>query len=257
MPITMRQHEATLQKPAFCELLPVRDFLDNVMVRTDGSFVAGYAIGGINSYYHSDDARNQTKYSLEALTRSLTERSMRMQVRFEVVEGLGDLPQHYKGQLRCDHNVVQTLDAIRLAAWREKEDVGFYLRPILRAFFVWNPRVHHESADSGIGDKLRRNTLSLSADKCIRRSRREHEDLLAEFESIMRGVEHTLTATGMAVQRLTEDVGLFSVRLCATTLRGPVFGPQRVAMLAAFLPQKIIERDRELPLREAGKPHSS
>jgi hypothetical protein len=65
--------------------------------------------------------------------------------------------------------------------------------------------VHHESADSGIGNKLWRNTLSLSAEKCIRRSRREHEDLLSEFESIMRGVEHTLTATEMAVRRLTDD----------------------------------------------------
>src|SRR6516165_11826704 len=107
MPITTaRQHEAGLHRPSFCELLPVRDFLDNVIVRTDGSFVAGYDLGGINSYYHSDDARNQTKYSLEALIRVLTERSMRMQVRFEVVEGLGDLPLHYKNQLRSDHNVV-------------------------------------------------------------------------------------------------------------------------------------------------------
>jgi len=205
MPITMRQHNASLHKPSFCELLPVRDFLDKVIVRTDGSFVAGYDLGGINSYYHSDEARNQTKYSLEALIRSLTERSMRMQVRFEVMEGLGDLPLHYKNQLRSDHNVVQALDAVRLAAWKQKEESGFYLRPLLRAFFVWNPRVHHESAESGIGNTLRRNTLSLSAEKCIRRSRREHEDLLSEFESVMRGVEHTLTATGMAVRRLTDD----------------------------------------------------
>src|SRR6516225_1267274 len=205
MPITARQHEAGLHRPSFCELLPVRDFLDNVIVRTDGSFVAGYDLGGINSYYHSDEARNTTKYSLEALIRSLTERSMRMQVRFEIVEGLGNLPLDYKNQLRSDHNVVQMLDAVRLAAWKQKEESGFYLRPLLRVFFVWNPRVHHESAESGIGNKLVRNTLSLSADKCSRRSRREHEDLLSEFESIMRGVEHTLTATAMEVRRLTDD----------------------------------------------------
>jgi type IV secretory pathway VirB4 component len=205
MPMTIRQHEASFHKPAFCELLPVRDFLDDVIVRTDGSFVAGYGLGGINSYYHSDDARNQTKYSLEALVRSLTERSMRMQVRFEIVEGLGDLPRQYKAQLRSDHTVVQALDAVRLRAWKEKEESGFYLRPILRAFFIWNPRVHHESADGGLGSKLRKSTVSLSAEKCIRRSRREHEDLLSEFESLIRGVEHTLTATGMSVRRLSDD----------------------------------------------------
>src|ERR1051326_6044310 len=86
-----------------------------------------------------------------------------------------------------------------------KEDAAYYLRPILRAFFIWNPQVHHESPDSGIASNLRKNTWSLSAERCIQRSRRELEDLMSEFESILRGVEHTLTATGMAVRRLTDD----------------------------------------------------
>ncbi len=103
MPLTMRQHDANLHQPALCELLPIRDYLDSVLVRSNGALVAGYDLGGINSYYHSDETRNQTKYSLEALVRSLTERSMRMQVRFEVVEGVGDLPRRYKDQLRSDN----------------------------------------------------------------------------------------------------------------------------------------------------------
>jgi hypothetical protein len=36
MPRTNAQQERSLQDPAVCELLKVRDFLDNVMVRTDG-----------------------------------------------------------------------------------------------------------------------------------------------------------------------------------------------------------------------------
>ncbi len=46
---------------------------------------------------------------------------------------------------------------------------------------------------------------SLSATKCIERTRREHEDLLAEFNSLMAGVEATLEATGMAIRRMTHD----------------------------------------------------
>ena len=59
MPLTMRQHEANLRQPAFCELLPIRDYLDNVIVRSNGALVAGYDLDGINSYYHSDETRNQ------------------------------------------------------------------------------------------------------------------------------------------------------------------------------------------------------
>jgi len=207
MPLTMRQHEASLHQPAFCELLPVRDYLDNVIVRANGAFVAGYELGGINSYYHSDDARNQTKQSLEALVRSLPERSMRMQVRFEVVEGLGDLPTKYKDQLRSDNQVVQSLDRVRLAAWKQKEQAGFYLTARLHAYFYWDPRIHHEAAEDGAGKRLSKMVggWSVSAAKCIQRTRREHEDLISEFESMLKGVEQTLNATGMAVQRLSDE----------------------------------------------------
>jgi hypothetical protein len=60
----------------------VRDYLDGVAVQMDGSFVAGYELDGLNSYYHDDDMRNRSKRAFEALVRSLPERSMRMQVRF-------------------------------------------------------------------------------------------------------------------------------------------------------------------------------
>ena len=55
MPLTMRQHKANLHQPAFCELLPIRDYLDNLIVRSNGALVAGYELGGVNSYYHSDE----------------------------------------------------------------------------------------------------------------------------------------------------------------------------------------------------------
>lgn len=204
MPMTIRKHAASLHQPAFCELLPVRDFLDDVVVRTDGAFVAGFELNGINSYYHSDETRNQTKFSLEALVRSLTERSMRMQVRFEVIENLGDLPERYKNQLRSDHPVIQALDRTRLSRWKDRERDGFFLTPILHAYLYWDPRIHHEEADKAFGKKLT-GSWSLSAVKCIERTRRQHEDLLAEFESILTGVTQTLNATGMVVRRMTDE----------------------------------------------------
>ena len=71
MPITVRQWEESLRQPALCELLPVRDYLDNAIVRTNGSFVAGYETTGLNTFFHSDETRNRTKETLEALVRSL------------------------------------------------------------------------------------------------------------------------------------------------------------------------------------------
>ncbi len=209
MPVTIEQHEASLHQPAFCELLPIRDLLDDVIVRDTGAFVAGYELGGINSYYHSDDWRNQTKTALEALIRSLPERSVRMQMRFEIVEGLGDLTERYRQQLRNQNATLLALDRRRVDSWREKEAEGFYLRPLLHAYLHWDPKVHHEipgvSFSAGLSKGFSATNWTLSAQKCIQRTARAHEDLLSEFVSILAGVEQTLNATGMAVRRMTDE----------------------------------------------------
>ena len=206
MPLTWREYEDSMHHPALCELLPVRDFLDGVMVRTSGSFVAGYELGGLNSYYHNDEMRNRLKGSLEALARALPERSMRMQMRFEIVEGLGDLRQRYNREQRSGNTVLQELDRMRFDAWAKKESAGYYLRPLLHVYFHWDPRIHHEATQSGT--TIARNLpwrLSPSVDKCIQRTRREHADLLSEFNSLLSGVEQTLATTGMSTHRMSDD----------------------------------------------------
>src|SRR5258708_19462816 len=115
MPMTNEQHRASLHQPAFSELLPVRDIVNDVIIRTTGALVAGYELSGINSYYHNDDGRNRTKLALEALIRSLPERSMRMQVRFEIAEGLAALRQRYHQQLRHQNPTPLPLHLLTLA----------------------------------------------------------------------------------------------------------------------------------------------
>ncbi len=44
MPMTIEQHRASLHQPAFSELLPVRDILNDVIIRTTGALVAGYEL---------------------------------------------------------------------------------------------------------------------------------------------------------------------------------------------------------------------
>src|SRR5712691_2810235 len=114
MPTTIEQHKASLHQPAFSELLPVRDILNDVIIRTTGALVAGYELSCINSYYLNDDGRNRTKLALEALIRSLPERSMRMQVRFEITEGLGDLRERYQQHLRNQNPTPWALDRVRM-----------------------------------------------------------------------------------------------------------------------------------------------
>lgn len=86
MPTTYAEHEKKLKASAVCELLPLRDLPDgdNVMIRTNGAFVAGYELRGVLAYFATDGDRNQTKSMLEALFRSVPDVSMRLQFRYEI-----------------------------------------------------------------------------------------------------------------------------------------------------------------------------
>jgi type IV secretion system protein TrbE len=205
MPLTVIEHAKSLGQPPLCEQLKVRDIVDDLLVQVNGCFVAGYAVSGINSYYASDEERNRTKLSLEALVRSLPERSMRMQARFEITEGIGDLLGRYNEQQKNSSRVLQALDREHLDFWLKKDQDGFYLRHFLHFYFVWDPRIHHQSPDLQWKKKMRGGSFSPSATKCIERSRHEHEDLVAEFRSLMAGVEATLQSTGMKLTRMSGD----------------------------------------------------
>src|SRR5215472_12123217 len=205
MALRMEQYQRSLAQPPLCEQLKIRDLGDNLLVQLNGSFVAGYRVSGICSYYASDDDRNRTKMLLEALIRSLPERSMRLQARFEISEGVGDLIARYNREQRNPNTVLQAIDREQSETWLRKNTDGYYLGHSLHFYFIWDPRIHHQSPDVEWKKKMRANNFSMSATKCIERSRRDHEDLVAEFNSLMSGVEATLLATGMKIERMTHN----------------------------------------------------
>ena len=139
MPLTLEKHERKLHDPALCEQLPVRDYLDDVVVRTNGSLVAGYELKGLTSYFASDEGRDRGKLMLEALLRSLPEQSMRVQFRFEVVEDLGDLLEQYAARQRSEH--AKSLRSMLCGSrdGERKRSPGHYMRPLLHVYFIWDP----------------------------------------------------------------------------------------------------------------------
>src|SRR2546429_8411771 len=128
MPVTLQQYEKSLAAPPLCEQLRIRDLLDDVAIQLDGSFVAGYELSGEQTYYASDEMRNRAKNGLEALVRSLPERSMRMQVRFEIAEGAGDLVSRYQREQRNQSPVLEAIDRLHADYWRSRDGDGLYLR---------------------------------------------------------------------------------------------------------------------------------
>ena len=203
MVLTIEQHERTLTDPAMCEQLPVRDYLDNLLVRTTGAFVAGYELKGQCSYFANDEGRDRGKVMLEALLRSIPEQSMRVQFRYEVVEDLGDLFKRYGEAQHSEPLEAVVLDDLRLDRWRSREAAGCYMRPLLHAYFIWDPAVHHRVTGKPLTGSG--NPFNLSARKCISRAKEEHDALVAEFESLLRGAEAAIEAAELGARRLSDE----------------------------------------------------
>jgi type IV secretory pathway VirB4 component len=223
MPLTVAQYEKKLKVPAVCELLPLRDILDGVMVRTNGAFVAGYELRGTLSYFATDEDRNQAKSLIEALLRSIPDVSMRVQFRYEISEDLGTLLEDYVRVQRTAQSELMALDTHRLAMWQARERDGNYFGIRLHAYFIWDSRIHAKLYHSA--EKKRKDGgLAFSQKKCIERARKEHETLLAEFESLMRGVSASLEAANLGPRCLT-DQELFEEVVRAQVPKQRLFRP--------------------------------
>jgi type IV secretory pathway VirB4 component len=204
MPMTYAEHERKKKSPAVCELFSLRDLPEgeNIMVRTNGAFVAGYELRGILGYFATDGDRNQTKAMLEALFRSVPDVSMRIQFRYEISERLGDLFDCYVNEQRASQPEVTALDAHRLRMWREKEQAGYFFENRLQVYYVWDPRIHAKLYHSAEQNR-KLGGFTLSQTKAIQRARKEHENFRAEFESILRGIEGSMEAANLGSRRLT------------------------------------------------------
>src|SRR5579859_1498399 len=202
MPTLLEKHLRNLNDPALCEQLPVRDYLDNVVVRTNGALVAGYELKGLLTYYASDEERDRGKLMLESLLRLMPEQSMRLQIRYEVVQDLGGLLDQYSAARKSQEEAVLILDGLRVERWASRESEGQYMRQMVHAYFIWDPVEHHRV--TGKRAKQKAGRFSLSADKCIERTRREHDDLVAALEFLRQGIETAMQAADLGPRRLTD-----------------------------------------------------
>lgn len=85
--------------------------------------------------------------------------------------------------------------------WRQKDSNGFFFENRLHVYFIWDPRLHAKLYHS-VQQKRSTSGFTLSQRKAIQRARKEHETHLAEFESILRGVEGSMEAAGLGPRRL-------------------------------------------------------
>jgi type IV secretory pathway VirB4 component len=230
-----------ITRPSVCDLLPVRDFLDGVMIRSDGSYVAAFRLDGAMSYFGDDNGRNETKHRLESLFLTIPEESMRVQFRYEVIENIGPLIDRYEAARSTTSEVIAAMDQERVDQWRAGDRAGAFLTRIAAVYFIWNPVTHAKGMEGSGGPmkkakdaKLRRGGImgivdyvlgliesvfaSVSVSDNITATRAEHFEKLNLFESLMMGVESSLRSAELQPTRMSHEELFIEIKrsLCPT-----------------------------------------
>src|ERR1700739_694484 len=90
---------------------------------------------------------------LEAWLRSIPEQSMRVQIRYEVVENVGDLLDQYTAGQKTERAKAIELHRLRVERWPAREAAGHYMRPRLHTYLLWDPILHHRLAGKPLKPK--------------------------------------------------------------------------------------------------------
>ena len=134
---------------------------------------------------------------------------MRIQVRYEINYTPGDVIDKFVEARRTEYEPAILLDTGREKIWRERAMSGEYLSRKLSIFFIWDPEVYRRTLMasgtpmSGVFGKSK--TLSPSMSGCIRRERQEHEELMMQFEAMLRGIESSMNSAELKPKRMTHE----------------------------------------------------
>lgn len=206
MPEPTKQVENAAKNPAFCSLIPLLELVDNYEVLRHGPLSALYRVSPLNSYFQSDEERNEASEALHALLRTMPDnRALRLQVRYETTEGVGTLLDNFEAQLRSRHPVLAALDREQLQAWRARNERGEFLKRHYTVGFQSDPRLY-TLLDEPFGKSTDLALLGrFLPGYQIQRSYEEHERIRSTFESLLAGYQSLLTLAGFGYERLTNN----------------------------------------------------
>lgn len=214
MPETTKQAENRAKNPAFCSQIPLLEFVDDYAVLRNGALSALYKVPPLNTYYRSDEQRNETSEALHALLRTMPDnRALRLQVRYDTTEGVGSLLDQWEQQRRSAHPVLTALDSEQLNTWRERDQRGEFLQRHYTVGFQLDPRLY-TLLDEKFGKSSEFALLGrFLPSHQVQRSYEEHERIRSTFESLLSGYQSLLTLAGLKYERLrTEDLSLELLR---------------------------------------------
>jgi TraG P-loop domain len=201
--------------------IPVSEIRDDLIVRRDGSFCAGWECVGVATQFASAERLEAISSSLDAFIKGMRHPEIDLQFRYVVNHERVQVLQDRRTAANCVNSTAAWLEENRLSFWRSAIDSGQVRCIRLLALLSWKPKRNWDTRSAtsrfaaSVWDGLTRDGLSrlptvvrfalneAKTKALVQRNRVEHSRLVAEFNQVLETYRIGLEAI-TPVRRLTE-----------------------------------------------------
>src|SRR5690242_13361502 len=129
--------------------IPISEIRDDLIVRRDGSFCAGWECVGLSTQFADAERLEAVSSSLDAFIKGIRHPEIEVQFRYVIDSESPQVLERRKEQSSCVNSPAAWLEENRASFWRSAIDSG-QLRSIrLLAFLSWKPTHIWETRSAG------------------------------------------------------------------------------------------------------------
>lgn len=183
--------------------IPISDIRDDLIVRRDGSFCAGWECTGIATQFADAERLESLSSGLDAFIKGIRHPEIELQFRYLIDGQTPQVLEERKASGNCVNSPAAWLEENRLSFWRSSIDAGQVRSIRLLVFIAWKPKRSWETrtttsrfaaafwqrlAQEGFGrivTVLRAAASEARTKALVQRNREEHDRLVAEFNQIL------------------------------------------------------------------------
>lgn len=183
--------------------IPISEIRDDLIVRRDGSFCAGWECAGIATQFADGDRLESVSSALDAFIKGIRHPEVEFQFRYLIDYDSPRILEERRAAGNCVNSPAAWLEENRLSYWGSAINAGQVRSLRLLAFLSWKPSRTWETrsttsrfaaafwqglAQDGIGKLptiLRTAIAEARTRALVQRNREEHNRLVAEFNQIL------------------------------------------------------------------------
>jgi hypothetical protein len=202
--------------------VPISEIRDNLIVRRDGSFCAGWECSGVATQFADAERLEALSSALDAFIKSIRHCNIELQFRYVINYEAPRLLEDRKALGNCLNAPAAWLEENRVSFWRSAIDAGQIRSVGLVALLSWKPKHAWKTSSAasrfasalwqglvqdGFGklpDILRAALNEGRTRGLVQRNREEHNRLVAEFNQVLETYRLGLEAI-TPVRRLSES----------------------------------------------------